>query len=164
VPVRASLLPAVNPITLGVNLIRSIPVGIDNALAELGLGRRLGTTPSGPYGVGGPALPPPPVTITSDAKTESLQPDTSTSLSTSTSTPTPTSTPTSTPKKPKKPTVRGPIEFDSQKTATESPSSPSEPTEPSEQEPEPSEQEPADSETTKPDSESSTESEDKDAA
>jgi hypothetical protein len=35
-----------------VNLIKSIPVGIDNALEELGVGRLLGTMPSGPYGVG----------------------------------------------------------------------------------------------------------------
>ena len=57
VPVQASLLPSVDPITFAINLIRSIPVGIDNALEELGVGRRLGTTPSGPYGVGGPQLP-----------------------------------------------------------------------------------------------------------
>ena len=62
VPVQASLLPHVNPIAFAINLIRSIPVGIDNALAELGVGRTLGTTPSGPYGVGGPPLPALPVT------------------------------------------------------------------------------------------------------
>src|SRR5262245_44887444 len=50
VPVQASLLPNVNPITLTVNLVRSIPVGIDNALEELGAGRPLGTTRPGPYG------------------------------------------------------------------------------------------------------------------
>lgn len=48
-----------------VNLIKSIPVGIDNALEELGVGRLLGSTPSGPYGVGGPPLPPPPTTAMS---------------------------------------------------------------------------------------------------
>jgi hypothetical protein len=154
-PVRASLLPAVNPITFGINLIRSIPVGIDNAMAELGLGRRLGTTPSGPYGVGGPPLPDPPVTTASvasvasegDTKAESPQPDT-TPL---------TATPK--PKKPKKPTVREPIEFDSEKTTTDPPSSPTE------QEPEDTETPAAESEqASTPDSESSTESENKDAA
>jgi len=40
-----------------VNLIKSIPVGIENGLEELGVGRLLGSTPSGPYGVGGPPLP-----------------------------------------------------------------------------------------------------------
>jgi hypothetical protein len=42
VPVQASLLPHVNPIALAINLIKSIPVGIDNALEELGVGRKLG--------------------------------------------------------------------------------------------------------------------------
>jgi hypothetical protein len=64
VPVQASLLPAVDPITFAINMIRSIPIGIDNALEELGVGRRLGTTPSGPYGVGGPQLPDPPAAVT----------------------------------------------------------------------------------------------------
>src|SRR5262245_31193697 len=63
VPVHASLLPHGNPITVTVNLIKSIPVGIDDALEELGLGRPLGTTPPGPYGVGGPALPDPPAPV-----------------------------------------------------------------------------------------------------
>ena len=48
VPVQASLLPAVDPITFAINMIRSIPLVIDDALEELGVGRRLGTTPSGP--------------------------------------------------------------------------------------------------------------------
>jgi hypothetical protein len=64
VPVQASLLPAVDPITFAINMIRSIPIGIDDALEELGVGRRLGTTPSGPYGVGGPQLPDPPAAVT----------------------------------------------------------------------------------------------------
>ena len=156
VPVQASLLPHVNPITFAINLIKSIPVGIDNALEELGVGRRLGTTPSGPYGVGGPQLPAPPATTmttmstltaseatepdapqvdspakdadtrkSNDAKTVSAQPDT-----TPTSVPEPKVKPTATEKKPKppakqpdQPKVRGPIEFDSQKTPTESSSS-----------------------------------------
>ncbi|MDT5280164.1 MAG: hypothetical protein QOJ20_1359, partial [Mycobacterium sp.] len=164
VPVQASLLPHVNPITFAINLIKSIPVGIDNALEELGVGRALGTTPSGPYGVGGPQLPAPPVTTmttmstlstsesaepdapqvdslakaapshepaaaeavagtrrSNDAKTVSAQPDT-----TPTSVPEPKVKPTEAEPKPKppakepdQPKVRGPIEFDSQKTLTE---------------------------------------------
>ena len=170
VPVRASLLPHVDPITFAINLINSIPVGIDNALEELGVGRPLGTTPSGPYGVGGPQPPAPPVTTmttmstlsaseaaepdapqvdspakaapsaepaaagavagtrkSNDADTVSAQPDT-----TPTSVPEPKVKPTAAGTKPKppakepdQPKVRGPIEFDSQKKPTESPSSPS---------------------------------------
>jgi hypothetical protein len=167
VPVQASLLPHVNPITFVINLIKSIPVGIDNALEELGVGRALGTTPSGPYGVGGPQLPAPPATTmttmstlsasaaaepdaphaesltaeetpsgepaaaeavavirdNNDAKTALAQPDT-----TPTSVPEPKAKPTAAETKPEppakepdRPTVRGPIEFDSQKTPTESP-------------------------------------------
>jgi hypothetical protein len=63
-PVPASILPIGNPIALVVKLVASIPVGIDDALQELGVGRALGTTPAGPYGVGGPSLPPPPTTTT----------------------------------------------------------------------------------------------------
>ncbi len=168
VPVQASLLPHVNPITLVVNLIRSIPVGIDNALEELGVGRLLGTTPSGPYGVGGPPLPAPPVTAMSnvsalsapspakrvapeadsltvngrsaepatadavtrkdsnEAKTESAQPDTTPSVPEPKVKPTtPDTKPDTTEKHTDKPKVRGPIEFDSHKTLTESPSTPS---------------------------------------
>jgi hypothetical protein len=79
VPAQASLLPHVNPITLAINLIKSIPVGIDNALEELGVGRKLGTTPSGPYGVGGPQLPAPPVTamttMSALSASEAVEPD-----------------------------------------------------------------------------------------
>ena len=161
VPVQASLLPHVDPITFAINLIKSIPVGIDNALEELGVGRRLGTTPSGPYGVGGPQLPAPPATTMTTTMTTtstfsaseaaepdarhadsvaahaSAQPDT-----TPKSVPEPTADkkrtepeakPTAVTTKPEPPAkepdqtkVRGPIEFDSQKTPTQSPSSPSE--------------------------------------
>src|SRR5258705_3273249 len=76
VPVQASLLPQVNPITLAINLIKSIPVGIDNALEELGVGRKLGTTLSGPYGVGGPQLPAPPMTtMSARSAPEAAEPD-----------------------------------------------------------------------------------------
>lgn len=60
VPTVASLLPIGNPITLVVNLIKSIPVAIDDALQAAGLGRPLGTTAAGPFGVGGLSLPDPP--------------------------------------------------------------------------------------------------------
>lgn len=168
VPVRASLLPAVNPITFGINLIRSIPVGIDNALAELGLGRRLGTTPSGPYGVGGPPLPDPPMSTASvasvasepaaaepESKTISSQPDTTSA----TSSPEPKAKPEPPARKSEPPKTRGPIEFDSEKTTTEPPSSPTE------HEPEDTETPAAESkQDSTSDSESSTESENKDAA
>jgi hypothetical protein len=60
VPTVASLLPIGNPISLALNLLAAVPVGIDDALQEMGFGRPLGTTPAGPYGVGGPPLPDPP--------------------------------------------------------------------------------------------------------
>jgi hypothetical protein len=52
-PTPAYLFTFNNPIRVAANLVRSIPVGIDDALEASGLGRALGTTPSGPYGVGG---------------------------------------------------------------------------------------------------------------
>jgi hypothetical protein len=61
VPLPMSILPIGNPIGLVVNLVLSIPVAIDNALQDLGVGRVLGTTRPGPFGVGGPPLPDPPV-------------------------------------------------------------------------------------------------------
>lgn len=52
--VQFSLLPSTGPITLGVNVVRAIPVGIDDGLEEAGFERALGTTPPDhPYGVGG---------------------------------------------------------------------------------------------------------------
>jgi PE-PPE domain len=51
------LLP-VDLVTFVVNLVRSIPVGIDDALQEAGLGRVLGTPDVfRPFGVGGPTYP-----------------------------------------------------------------------------------------------------------
>lgn len=64
VPTAASLLPFGNPITLALKLLAAVPVAIDNALEDLGVGRALGTTASGPFGVGGPALPAPPEALT----------------------------------------------------------------------------------------------------
>jgi hypothetical protein len=58
-PSPASLLYTPNPIALVVNLLVSIPTGLDNGVSELGLGRPLGTTVPGPYGVGGPPVDPP---------------------------------------------------------------------------------------------------------
>ncbi len=58
-PTPFNLLYFPNPIALAVNLVVSIPTGIDNGLAELGLGRPLGTQVPGPYGVGGPPVDPP---------------------------------------------------------------------------------------------------------
>ena len=59
VPTAASLLPFGNPITLALKLLAAIPVAIDNVLEDLGVGRALGTTASGAFGVGGPPLPEP---------------------------------------------------------------------------------------------------------
>ena len=59
VATAASLLPFGNPITLALKLLAAIPVAIDNVLEDLGVGRALGTTASGPFGVGGPPLPEP---------------------------------------------------------------------------------------------------------
>jgi hypothetical protein len=183
VPVQASLLPAVNPITFAINLIGSIPVGIDNALEELGVGRTLGTTASGPYGVGGPPLPAPPMstatTLSSSTTTERVSPqvdsdeqsaepaaaeaatpdndDTKTvsarrDTTPATSTAKPKVKPDPPTKEPEQPTVRGPIELDSQKIVTESdPTSESDSTSES-------------TSTTTSDSVSSTESANKDAA
>lgn len=52
-PTPAYLIPVTNPVSLTVNLAKSVPVGIDDATEDMGLGRTLGTTKPGPYGVGG---------------------------------------------------------------------------------------------------------------
>ena len=109
-------------------------------MEELGLGRRLGTTPSGPYGVGGPALPDPPAPVSAmsesttaeplaaqndsepqavsgnddEAKDESAQKDTM---------PAATKPVKSDTKKSDRPKVRGLIDFNSKKKPKESPSS-----------------------------------------
>jgi hypothetical protein len=63
---------------LAVHLVESIPVGVDNALQDLGVGRALGTTAPGPFGVGGPSLPAAATTSTtatvSASATESVAP------------------------------------------------------------------------------------------
>ncbi len=68
------LLPSSDPITLTVNLVKSIPVGIDDGLDEAGLGRVLGTTEAGLYGVGGPATPPEPIAVTTVLRSSRCRP------------------------------------------------------------------------------------------
>ena len=136
------------PITVTANLIKSISVGIDDATEELGLGRRLGTTPPGSYGVGGPPLPAPPAPVAAmpastvteptaakndsepqvvahnqaDAKDESAQENTAPAVSTSSQ----DEAVKSDTKKADRPKLRGPIQFDfRRKKPKESSSSPS---------------------------------------
>ncbi|WP_269892566.1 PE-PPE domain-containing protein [Mycobacterium hippophais] len=52
-PVPAQLVPVINPVSLLVNLLASIPVGIDDGIEEATGERPLGTQPAGIYGVGG---------------------------------------------------------------------------------------------------------------
>ena len=64
VATKVGLLPFRNPVQAIVNILRAIPVGIDDAIAEATgdpANRPLGTDEvTSPYGVGGPDLPPPP--------------------------------------------------------------------------------------------------------
>jgi PE-PPE domain-containing protein len=54
-PTPFNLLYFPNPTTFGTNLLEAVPIGLDNGLAALGVGRALGTAPvTNPYGVGGP--------------------------------------------------------------------------------------------------------------
>jgi hypothetical protein len=55
-PTTAAVLPAANPLQVAANLLAAIPTGFDDALQEAGQGRPFGTVPTGPYGVGGPAV------------------------------------------------------------------------------------------------------------
>ena len=55
-PTTANFLYFPNPVALGVNLVVAIPTGVDNGLADVGVGRALGTAVPGPYGVGGPPV------------------------------------------------------------------------------------------------------------
>ncbi|RAV14039.1 PE-PPE domain-containing protein [Mycolicibacterium sp. GF69] len=58
VATKVGLLPFRNPIKTAINLVRSIPVGIDDAIEEISGARPLGTQPTtSPFGVGGPDLP-----------------------------------------------------------------------------------------------------------
>jgi hypothetical protein len=58
VPTPVQLFAMRNPIGALMNLALSIPTGIDDGLQAAGGDRVLGTTPAGPFGVGGPTLPP----------------------------------------------------------------------------------------------------------
>ncbi|ORB49541.1 hypothetical protein BST42_22845 [Mycolicibacterium rhodesiae] len=61
-PTPATLANPKDPATMVRDLLAAIPVGVDDGLQEAGLGRPLGTTPAGPFGVGGatpPGGPPP---------------------------------------------------------------------------------------------------------
>ena len=66
VATKVGLLPFRNPVQAIVNIIKAIPVGIDDAIAEATgdpTNRPLGTDPvTSPFGVGGPELPDPPST------------------------------------------------------------------------------------------------------
>lgn len=55
-PTGIQLLPVANPVKTAIDFGIAIPTGLDDALSELGLGRPFGTTPAGPYGVGGPPV------------------------------------------------------------------------------------------------------------
>ena len=70
-PTPVGLIPLKNPITVAVNYVSAIAVGIDDALSDpsIGVGRALGTTPSGPFGVGGPTEPIPDPTATTSPST-----------------------------------------------------------------------------------------------
>ncbi|OBK75380.1 PE-PPE domain-containing protein [Mycobacterium sp. 1164985.4] len=58
---KVGLLPFRNPIKTAIDLVKSIPTGIDDAVQEVSGKRPLGTEPTtSPFGVGGPDLPPPP--------------------------------------------------------------------------------------------------------
>ena len=64
-PTRATLTDPNNPAAMVRNLLAAIGVGVDDGLQSAGFGRPLGTTPAGPFGVGGappPANTPLPVT------------------------------------------------------------------------------------------------------
>ncbi|MGV0642191.1 PE-PPE domain-containing protein [Mycolicibacterium sp. XJ2546] len=64
VPTKVSWFPFLDPVQTIVNIVAAIPVGIDDALAEVAHDpsfRPLGTKPvTSPFGVGGPELPEPP--------------------------------------------------------------------------------------------------------
>jgi hypothetical protein len=70
VATKVGLLPFRNPVQAIVNIIRAIPVGIDDAIAEATgdpANRPLGTDEvTSPFGVGGPDLPPAPPATTLD--------------------------------------------------------------------------------------------------
>ncbi|KUI40855.1 hypothetical protein AU198_16055 [Mycobacterium sp. GA-1199] len=61
VATKVGLLPFRNPIRTAINLVRSIPTGLDDGIEEITGDRPLGTEETtSPFGVGGPELPDPP--------------------------------------------------------------------------------------------------------
>lgn len=64
-PTAATLANPHDPITMVCNLLAAIPIGLDDGLQQAGFGRPLGTTPAGPFGVGGTTLSTAPVPATS---------------------------------------------------------------------------------------------------
>ncbi len=69
VATKVGLLPFRNPIKTAINLVKSIPTGLDDAAEEVSGDRPLGTEPTtSPFGVGGPELPDPPQPDTNSAR------------------------------------------------------------------------------------------------
>lgn len=61
VATKVGLLPFRNPIRTAINLVKSIPTGLDDGIEEITGDRPLGTEETtSPFGVGGPELPDPP--------------------------------------------------------------------------------------------------------
>ena len=56
VPTSAGLLPSVSPLKTAADFLRAIRTGFDDGLQQLTGRRPFGTTPAGPYGVGGPPV------------------------------------------------------------------------------------------------------------
>lgn len=127
-PTPAYLIPVINPVTLAKDFVESIPVGIDDALQSMNLGRPLGTTAPGIYGVGGndtelQGLPPgfiplgepapstqptqSPNSVASPLKTDPVAPKTADPVVTLDSSD--TTTPAVDTPKPLKPKARGPL-------------------------------------------------------
>lgn len=68
VATKVGLLPFRNPIKTAINLVKSVPTGLDDAAEEVSGDRPLGTEPTtSPFGVGGPDLPDPPESSDSSA-------------------------------------------------------------------------------------------------
>jgi hypothetical protein len=72
-PTRMKLLPVHDVVKLAIDLVRSIPVAIDNFTEGVGWGRVLGTAEPGPFGVGGPQLPQPPTETVAATSSEPPQ-------------------------------------------------------------------------------------------
>ncbi|MDW5613318.1 PE-PPE domain-containing protein [Mycolicibacterium sp. D5.8-2] len=75
VATRASWRPIKDIVGLAARLVASIPVAVDNLTEGLGLGRVLGTTEPGAFGVGGPDLPAEPEPAVPDESVEPAVPE-----------------------------------------------------------------------------------------